>query len=232
MSIINYSGLSVEIIKKPIKHCYLRLKSDGTLILTANRFISQAQIEAILTNNIAKFRQQALLLKQKHVKQNQICHLWYLGNQYPITITAAEINLANWSDSGVLVKQVDINNINLTQELILRWQLEQAQQMFQERFNLGLQVIADWNVTLPTLSIRHMRSRFGSYSKATNNICLNAYLIRVPIKFVDYVIAHELSHIRHFNHGKLFYQQLEELFPEWHTTQNELRQFAKSYLFD
>lgn len=58
------------------------------------------------------------------------------------------------------------------------------------------------------------RSRFGSCS-GKNRICFSWRLMQYPEAAVEYVVVHELAHIRHKNHGEAFYQCVEEILPDW-----------------
>ena len=58
--------------------------------------------------------------------------------------------------------------------------------------------------------IRHQKTRWGSCS-AMNNISLNIRLITLPEELMDYVLLHELVHIRFKNHGPLFWAALDKL---------------------
>jgi hypothetical protein len=58
--------------------------------------------------------------------------------------------------------------------------------------------------------IKHNRSNWGSCS-SKQNINLNLNLVRLPLELRDYVILHELGHLRHMNHGPEFHRLLEAL---------------------
>jgi len=60
------------------------------------------------------------------------------------------------------------------------------------------------------VTIRSQRTRWGSCS-SKNNISLNAKLVRLPERLMDYIIVHELVHTRFKNHGKKFYSELERI---------------------
>ncbi|WP_053240743.1 SprT family zinc-dependent metalloprotease [Clostridium sp. DMHC 10] len=61
----------------------------------------------------------------------------------------------------------------------------------------------------PELYFRKMKARWGSYSPIDNKILLNSQLVKVPEQCIEYVIVHELCHVRHRNHKKEFYDFLE-----------------------
>jgi predicted metal-dependent hydrolase len=64
------------------------------------------------------------------------------------------------------------------------------------------------------VSIRNQRSRWGSCSPR-GHISLNWRLVQVPLHVSDYVLLHELVHLRHLNHSVRFWRDLDRLCP-WH----------------
>ena len=68
---------------------------------------------------------------------------------------------------------------------------------------------------MPTgLTITDARKRFGSCS-GKNRISFAWRLMRCPEKAIDYVVVHELAHIRHKNHGAAFYQLIASVLPDY-----------------
>jgi predicted metal-dependent hydrolase len=74
------------------------------------------------------------------------------------------------------------------------------------------------------LIIRTMKSRWGSCSKK-GFITLSTELIKLPDIYIEYVIIHELCHLKHHNHGKEYYNLLSELFPDWKKVRKDLREY-------
>jgi predicted metal-dependent hydrolase len=68
--------------------------------------------------------------------------------------------------------------------------------------------------TKPRIQIKSMRKRWGSLS-ANGMLTLNIDLIRAPKECIDYVITHELGHLRYKNHGPEFYRFLDKVMPDW-----------------
>jgi len=68
----------------------------------------------------------------------------------------------------------------------------------------------------------YARTRFGSCS-AKNSISYSCYLMDYPMEAVDYVVVHELAHIRHKNHGKEFYRLVEQYLPDYRERRKLLR---------
>jgi hypothetical protein len=76
------------------------------------------------------------------------------------------------------------------------------------------------------LVIRSMKRRWGSCSNR-GKITLSTELIRLADIYTEYVIIHELCHLKQHNHGPKYYELLSELFPEWKRVRKEMRAFVR-----
>jgi predicted metal-dependent hydrolase len=79
------------------------------------------------------------------------------------------------------------------------------------------------------LCIRNQKTRWGSCS-VTNNISLNAKLILLPDRLIDYVLLHELLHTRIKNHGQQFWSELEKLTGDAKGRARSLRSYGMELL--
>lgn len=75
-----------------------------------------------------------------------------------------------------------------------------------------------------SVRIKHNVSNWGSCS-VKGNINLNLNLMRLPEYLRDYVMIHELCHLRHMNHGPEFHALLASLCPEYKTYRKELKEY-------
>jgi len=74
------------------------------------------------------------------------------------------------------------------------------------------------------VSFRKARTRWGSCS-GRDSISLNLYLAALPQELSDYVIVHELAHIRHKNHAKVFWSLVHRYIPDWKEKRKKLREY-------
>lgn len=86
-----------------------------------------------------------------------------------------------------------------------------------------------YNLNYKEISIKNMTSRWGSCTSA-GSISLNLHLIKLPLELIDYVILHELAHIKHPNHSDRFWTYLDKICPE-STLLNKKLRFYKSGFF-
>ena len=69
-------------------------------------------------------------------------------------------------------------------------------------------------LTPTVLKITSARTRFGSCS-GKNSLCFSWRLMQYPPEAIDYVVVHELAHIRYHNHSPAFYALIERYMPDW-----------------
>ena len=76
-------------------------------------------------------------------------------------------------------------------------------------------IVKAHGVARPHMTVRAMRTRYGSCSVNRGRITLNAILTKVPKPAAEYVVLHELAHFLHPNHGRQFYAFVERHMPDW-----------------
>lgn len=138
----------------------------------------------------------------------------YLGRQYRLKVTKGA------SDSVRLIgKYFQIATSDRTathiRGLLEGWYRDHARNVFTNRMQSCVQSIASLGLKEPPkLIIRRMEKRWGSCT-AAGTILLNTELVKTPIHCIDYVIVHELCHLKQPNHGKAFYRLLTRCMPDW-----------------
>ncbi len=101
---------------------------------------------------------------------------------------------------------------------------ERARLVFAQRLAF---YAARLGVAVPALTLSSARTRWGSCS-TRSGIRLNWRLIFFPLAVVDYVVAHELAHLREMNHSPRFWSVVEGLYPDWRRQRAELKRLAHS----
>ena len=80
-------------------------------------------------------------------------------------------------------------------------------------------------IPYPKLKIRTMKTRWGVCNRKDNSVTLNLELIKKDIKYLDYVIVHELSHFVYFDHSKNFWLEVCKYSPNYKELRKELRSY-------
>ena len=105
------------------------------------------------------------------------------------------------------------------QQVLEKWYLERAEKVFNERYKIMIKKF-NYDFT-PALSIRKMQKRWGS-SLSKKKVLLNPELIKASKECIDYVITHELCHMKHQNHSKAYYKFLASKCHNWKEIKEQL----------
>lgn len=100
---------------------------------------------------------------------------------------------------------------------------DKARTLYSERLALYAPQL---DVAAPPLRLSSARTRWGSCS-ARGNIALNWRLVQLPLPIVDYVVCHELAHLKEMNHSPRFWAVVEQLCPDWRARRLELRRLGR-----
>lgn len=104
-------------------------------------------------------------------------------------------------------------------------EVEQLRKAAKAFLPVRLKELADANgLSYNAVRIKHNVSNWGSCS-SKGNINLNLNLMRLPEHLRDYVMLHELCHLRYMNHGPEFHAMLEKLCPDHRKCHRELREY-------
>ena len=144
----------------------------------------------------------------------------YLGRQYRLKVkkaSKADVKLigAYLHVSSPSVRPKDIET------RVSNWMREKAGEQFAWRLTKWRLWCEHLGLPEPRLVLRNMPKRWGS-AHQDGRIFLNPELVRTPSLCIDYVIAHEICHLKHPGHDRAFYTELEELCPKWRSIKQRL----------
>lgn len=145
----------------------------------------------------------------------------YLGRHYRLKIGCADrdaVKLTRGFFEIEVREEVSPEKVKL---LLAQWCRDRAADKFGEIFDRCWPHFEKYSPVKPRMQIRQMRKRWGSLS-AKGILTLNLDLIRAPRECIDYVITHELGHLRHKNHGVEFYRLLDKVMPDWEKRKQKL----------
>jgi predicted metal-dependent hydrolase len=152
--------------------------------------------------------------------------LLYLGRRYRLKVVVAPSTPVHAALRGAhLVVTAHQRLPDLIRDGLDAWYRERAKEVLVHR----LQAIAStlrWVRSVPEMRLRNMTVQWGSCSPA-GRITLNPMLVKAPRECIDYVMLHELIHLRHHNHGSQFYRTLDRHMPGWQALKRRLDDMAE-----
>lgn len=137
----------------------------------------------------------------------------YLGRQYRLKIVKGEVPGVSLRGAffHMVIPKADPKEV---QQALEAWYRRQSRLQFERRLAPWAEWCRHRNLPQPKLRLRRMPKRWGS-ALQNGTICLNPELIKASSACIDYVIAHEICHLKHHHHGKAFYSELGKLCPDW-----------------
>ncbi|MBN9133936.1 MAG: M48 family metallopeptidase [Nitrosospira multiformis] len=172
---------------------------------------------AWISRQIADFQRYSPRTPQRQYVSGET-HL-YLGRQYRLKVIAGEQASVRIGRSQLMVTVPGTVDPGRVRMLLYRWYLDHARRVFSEVLEQCLPRLDGCQP--PRLIIRTMQSRWGSLSQA-GCMTLNASLIRAPRSCIEYVVTHELCHLRHRDHDTNFFRLLGRVMPDWEKRKRRL----------
>jgi predicted metal-dependent hydrolase len=151
----------------------------------------------------------------------------YLGRQYKLKVVPHIQQQVKLYRGRLIVQSTKPKNQELTRMLVEEWYRKRAHAKFRERLIVCQQRFPRPDDFEPAgLVIMQLRQRWGSMTPG-GKLILNRVLIRASVDAIDYVITHELCHMRHNHHGGAFFDLLDRVMPDWEKRKLKLeRQLA------
>ena len=151
-----------------------------------------------------------------------------LGKHWRIAMkSSGEIYMTQQFSKGVLrqarmVQLLAQLNPYQIEKFVMAWYDQQAISCFKERIVVYARKL---NICLPQFRLSRARTRWGSCN-ARGIIYLNWRLIQVPLHLIDYVVAHELSHLIEMNHSTVFWKLVESVCPDYREARTALKEYV------
>jgi predicted metal-dependent hydrolase len=213
---IEQRGYVAEVIRRPRTKTARLQVEDGSVSIWVPIELPQSRIKKILIekNRWIKeklyLHQQATPVSSKEFISGEAFP--YLGRNYRLKIKTgvfAPVKLKQGRLEVTLPKQ------NRTSEFIrgalVQWYQHQALIRFKEKVDRFAKIIG---VAPKNVSVKNFKSRWGSCT-AKGEIQLHWKIILAPHRIVDYVVIHELCHLKHHDHSPMFWKSVERYVPDY-----------------
>lgn len=153
--------------------------------------------------------------------------LVYLGRQYRLKVVEDSKKSAKLMGRFLWVWVENNNDTPSVKKAVDQWYRKRAREVLGRYLEKCYTIASRHGVPEPLLVIRTMQRRWGSCSNK-GRITLNVNLIKVPVHCIEYVVMHELCHLKYNNHSKTFYSLLTRCQPDWRRRKEMLDRFRLS----
>ena len=214
-----------HIVNPRLKHIYLTFDNEGNLVIKSPK-VTQRKIEQLLLKKaswINNAREKIQYKKGKPLDFSNTLELYFLGEAYPVTLTLH-------SKKRV---QLDFDGENFTlfyhtyderlfQTHFDRFYKTEAQKHIPSHVDLWAEKMG---LSPTNLRFRKTKRQWGSCS-GKNVLSFNTMMMKLPHDVIQYIIIHELAHIKHKHHQKDFWQLVEQHLPDYKKQVKELKNYT------
>jgi predicted metal-dependent hydrolase len=195
----------------------LRVRPDGSLRVTIPRGGSRSEAAAFLSRQVAWIARE-----RARIRREQAPVRWTHGSVVRLDGTAVPIQVVQ-TPAG-LIAQYGGRSVAVKDATDVRADIERDMRLLaRERLVPRLhELAAQHGLAVARVTIRNQRSRWGSCSRA-KAIALNFRLVQMPPDVCEYVLIHELMHLRQQNHGPRFWALVEQACPAYRNAERWLR---------
>lgn len=212
----------------------IHVEPEGMVWVDAPADASQAAILAAVRKrarwvhgHLAGFgRRHAHVLPREYVSGESVM---YLGRRYRLKVIPTDAAGASVKLSGGYLEVRSAGSMpESIREAMERWYRERARTIFAERIGFMLSTTR-WKQAAPPMRLQAMKTQWGSCSPA-GRLTLNPWLVKAPRDCIDYVILHELCHLKEHNHSPRFFRLLDQYMPQWRQRKARLDELADMIL--
>jgi predicted metal-dependent hydrolase len=210
-----------EIILTRRKTIALIVQPNGRLIVRAPLRTSQRDIRLLVERNAGWIRNKQELVKTTYtpvVPRRYVTgeNFHFLGNPYPLEILNAN-HPALTFDSKFYLSKTALPDARTVFE---RWYRKQALEILTDRVQ---HFASQHGFQTPQVRISSARTRWGSCS-ARGILSFTWRLVMAPLPVIDYVVVHELVHLKVRNHSRQFWDQVNQLMPDYKNHRSWLKE--------
>ena len=144
----------------------------------------------------------------------------FRGEEYSLTFETAKKNGVDIAGHYIVIGLKPETPREKVPDMLKKWYIAQARKTFNERVTV---FSPDIGAKPVRIAIRGQSKRWGSCS-AKGNLNFNWKLVMAPPSILDYVVAHELCHLKHPNHQSEFWKLLGAIMPDYASRRDWLKQ--------
>lgn len=203
----------------------LIVAADGTVRVRAPRHVPERSVVGFVEARASWVAAKRAAAQQRTVSAPRYVtgerHA-YLGRELTLAVETGVRTVVSIREARLVASVAGEPTPDRVRRALDVWYRAEARRVLPERLERCWSVFSQPGEVMPELRVRLMRSRWGSLTPA-NRVSLNAHLMRLPEECIDYVIFHELCHLRVRNHSPAFYREVERYVPDWRDLRRRLR---------
>jgi len=219
-------GIDYSLLFSNRKTMEIAVHPDSSVVAKAPTGADITLVEKKITKRARWILRQLDYFSQFNPKTPDRCYVngethIYLGRQYRLKLAEGFVNEVKLTRGFFLVTAKDSPTPEIAKKLLNKWYMEKAQIQFRNSLDRCWPEFERFGFVKPEIAIKRMQKRWGSLSKK-GTLTLNTDLVRAPKECIDYVVTHELCHLKYHNHGPEFYKLLEIVIPGWEKIKHKL----------
>lgn len=206
----------VKIVYKDIKNLILRVTPSLEVVLSVPRDASAKEIEYVLHKRKEWIEKKTAELRKHLPTPKELVSgedIYYLGKRYRLKVLECKKEDVKLKGGYLEVSVADKQDYRSKQRLIKQWYIQKARHIFEEMLHKYEEILGC--APIRTMQIKMMKTRWGSCNPAQSSLNLNLRLIQKDKRAIEYVILHELAHLKHPYHNKAFYEYVGLYMPDW-----------------
>ncbi|BBB33583.1 conserved hypothetical protein [Thermotomaculum hydrothermale] len=203
--------MKIEIIRKRIKNIYIRVDEDGTIKVSAPYKTPDSYIKQIINKRLSKLKRISEEKKKAFVNLGNAKEIPYLGKMIEVKKIKSKKYSLEFRNNTLFLHLKEVSP-EKSEELILKWYKGETKRIVLLFIEKYLPLISR---KINRISVKNMKTRWGSCNSKKGYLNFSLKLAQKPIKGIEYVVVHELTHLIHANHSKEFYNRLERLMPDY-----------------
>lgn len=214
-----------HIVKPVLKHTYLSFDDEGNLIIKSPK-VSQRYIEQVLLKKAAwinRSREKFWQKKGRAVDFSSPSVLYYKGELYPLTLVKHDKK----STKLILEAERFYLRYHRYDESVFQ---KCVDAFYKERaYAAILPLVEKWSKQMAlqpeAIRFRKTKRQWGSCS-GKNILSFNTMLMKLPESVAEYIVVHELAHIRYKHHQKSFWSLVASYLPDYKQRMSELHTYT------
>lgn len=214
-----------KIIRQKRKSISITLDEDYNIIIKAPHYVGKKQIEDMIEKNKERIEQTITRRKQKASQNDWVQNkkILYLGEYRDICILEATSGNARveYKDDVFYFYRPCGEGDECIRPLLEAYLREETQVLLAALTQKYTSIVG---VTCNKVTIRKQKTRWGSCS-SKGNLSYNIKLICAALSCIEYVVLHEVMHLRHFDHSQAFWRDIEKIMPNY----KEKKEYLKKY---